>query len=90
MQRKHERMIVSDYFCFISIVFKDVMDKSVADTGDLESNPTSGFESVGSIHFLKPKDAQRGIKIDLNHRVIVDQFDQLAQQGVGLRLLVDW
>ena len=90
MQRKHERMIVSDYFCFISIVFKDVMEKSVADTGDLESNPTSGFESVGSIHFLKPKDAQRGVKKDLDHRVIVDQFDQLAQQGVGLRLLVDW
>jgi hypothetical protein len=55
-------MIVSDYFCFISIVFKDVMDKSAADTGDLESNPTSGFESVGSILFLKPKDAKTGIK----------------------------
>ncbi|MEI7695761.1 MAG: hypothetical protein WCI64_08985, partial [Chlorobium sp.] len=62
MQRKHGRMIVSYCFCFISIVFKDVMDKSVADAGDLESNPTSGFESVGSILFLKPKDTKTGIK----------------------------
>ena len=90
MRRKHGRMIVSDYFCFISIVFKDVMSKSATDAGDLESNPTSGFESVASILFLKPKDAQTGINKDLSHRVIVDQFDQLAQQGVGLRLLVDW
>ena len=61
-----------------------------SDTGDLESNPTSGFESVGFILFLKPKDAQTGINKDLSHRVIVDQFDQLTEQGVGLRMLVDW
>ena len=90
MQRKYGRMIVSDYLCLISIVFKDVMDKSVADTGDLESNPTSDIESVGSILFLTPKDAKTSIKNDLNHRFIGDQFDQLAEQGVGLRLLVNW
>jgi hypothetical protein len=90
VQRKHWRMIVSYCSCFISIVFKDVMDKSVAVTGNLESNPTTGFESVGSILFLKPKDAKTGIKKDLSHRVIVDQFEQLAEPSVSLRLLVDW
>ena len=58
----HSRMNVSYHFCVISIVFKDVIDKSAANAGGLGGNPTGGFESVGSALFLKPMGAKTGIK----------------------------
>ena len=66
MKRQHGRMVFCCCRGLIPVVFENIMDQSVADAGNLQSNTTSSFEPAGAILFLKPDDAKASIKALLN------------------------